>query len=284
VAFLIALFSAALYGAADFLGGLSTRRATVTSVVAVAQGTGFVLLLLALPLLPPASPAISDLLWGVGAGFGGGIGVALLYRALAVGTMALVAPVSAVCAVIIPVTAGFFGGERLRLLTLIGICIALLSIVLVSQARATPSADRAITGDRPRGLGMALFSGIAIGIFYLCLAHARPEAEMWPLLAARATSSVLFVVGGLATGTSLVLPRQPMRYALIGGALDMVANALYVIAVRIGPLGVVVTLVSLYPASTVVMARAFLGERFSTVQGLGIVCALAAVVLIVAST
>jgi drug/metabolite transporter (DMT)-like permease len=44
---------------------------------------------------------------------------------------------------------------------------------------------------------------------------------------------------------------------------------------------VIVTLSSLYPASTVVLALAVLGERLSALQGVGIACALAAALLIV---
>ena len=69
--------------------------------------------------------------------------------------------------------------------------------------------------------------------------------------------------------------------AIAGGALDMIANALYMIAARVGPLSIVVTLASLYPASTVILARVVLGERLSVVQGIGIGCALAAVLIIV---
>ena len=63
----------------------------------------------------------------------------------------------------------------------------------------------------------------------------------------------------------------------------MLANALYVLATRDGPLSVVVTLASLYPASTVVLARVVLRERLNMWQISGIVCALVAVILIVGS-
>ncbi len=69
----------------------------------ISQFSGMLLLALLLPLLPSASPSRDDLLWGAAAGLTGGVGVALLYRALAIGTMAVVAPTTAVCAVAIPV-------------------------------------------------------------------------------------------------------------------------------------------------------------------------------------
>ena len=288
MAAVLALVSAALYGAADFLGGLAARRALVIPIVTLAQGTGVVLLLALMPLLPAASPSIADLSWGAAAGLAGGAGVAWLYRALAIGTMAIVAPITAVAAVAIPVAVGLILGERPGALTLIGIITALLSIVLVSQQPVEGLGEKAgqdaSSSRMPRGVGIALLSGVAIGLFYLCLARTDPAAGLWPLVAARVASTSMFAVATVATGASLLLPSRALILALAGGALDVVANALYLLAARRGALSVVVTLVSLYPASTVVLAKVFLGERFSRVQAVGIACALAAVLLIVSSS
>jgi drug/metabolite transporter (DMT)-like permease len=71
------------------------------------------------------------------------------------------------------------------------------------------------------------------------------------------------------------------RTAAACGTVDMLANALYLIATRYGPLSLVATLASLYPASTVLLARVTPGERLTRSQALGVVCALAAVMLIV---
>src|SRR5580765_550695 len=121
----LAVLSAAVYGAADFLGGLATKRgSTVFSVVVFSQSTGLVLVLLALPLLPPASPRAADFAWGAGAGLAGGIGLALLYRGLAIGVMSVVAPVTAVCAVVIPLIVGFVLGERPSAPAWIGVALA----------------------------------------------------------------------------------------------------------------------------------------------------------------
>ena len=98
-----ALLSALCYGAADFLGGFTAKRASTLAVVVVSQLAGLLLLLMMLPFFPHATPGPEDLLWGALAGVTGGGGVALLYRALAIGVMAVVAPTTAVCAVVIPV-------------------------------------------------------------------------------------------------------------------------------------------------------------------------------------
>ena len=273
----LSLGSAALYGAADFIGGLTSRRADAIAIVVISQLAGLVLVAIALPLLGTPLPGSNDWLWGSFAGFAGGIGVALLYRALAVGVMSLVAPVTAVCAVAVPVAAAVaLFGERPSLRASAGIVVALAAIVLVSHTDPTETNARS-----RRGLGLALGAGVAIGVFLLALARTSAEAGMWPLLFARIVSVLLF-------GTLLFALRRPARMparvaltAVGGGVLDMLANLLYLLATRLGPLTLVVTLSSLYPASTVLLARVVLHERLVAKQWVGVVLALTAIVLIV---
>jgi drug/metabolite transporter (DMT)-like permease len=281
--YLLALGSAVLYGAADFTGGLATRRASAIPVVFLSQASGLILLAAALPFLPEAAPTRADLLWGVLAGLTGGVGVALLYHALAIGTMAVVAPTTAVCAVTIPVVVAVMLGERPSSLAAGGILLGIVSIVLVSRQTASAGAEqhsRALD-RRGTGVGIALISGVAIGFFFLTLAQTRSEAGMWPLLMARLLSVLLF--GGIAAMNrqSLGLTPRLTILAVVCGAVDMLANVLYLLAAREGPLSIVVTLSSLYPASTVLLARVALGERLNLWQVSGVGCALAAVVLIV---
>jgi drug/metabolite transporter (DMT)-like permease len=240
------------------------------------QASGLAVLLAALPLLPDASPSPADWLWGAIAGLAGSVGVGLLYRALAIGTMSVVAPTTAVCAVVIPVMAGVFAGERLGGWTIAGIGLAIVAIVLVSQERGTGPAVRT-------GLGLAFVSGVAIGLFFLALARTSGAAGMWPLVASRSLSLVLFGAIGAASG-QLGMAAPAAKRALGAGVVDMAANALYLTATRFGPLSVMVTLTSLYPASTVVLARIVLGERLSLLQVAGVFCALGAIVLIVGTS
>ena len=276
----LALVSAAFYGSADFLGGLASRRANTIAVVVIYQGSGLIALALMLPFMPASLPTRHDWVWGGTAGIAGGIGVALLYRALAVGSMAIVAPITAVCAVIVPVIAAMVFGERPDARTTAGIVLAIVAIVLVSQQAADPAAAHAST-PRTRGTVTAFASGVAIGFFFLALAKTGSAAGMWPLVAARAVSFGLFAALALVLRSHLRMPKRVAAITVTGGVLDMLANLLYLIASRYGPLSVVVTLASLYPASTVMLARTVLGERLSGIQTAGIICALAAVVLIV---
>jgi uncharacterized membrane protein len=280
---ILALASSATFGAADFLGGLATRRGSTIAVVVASQAAGLILLFVVLPFLPPASATLRDALWGAAAGLAGGAGVGLLYYGLAVAPMAIVAPVTAVCAVLVPVAVGVSAGETLSRPAAAGIALAALAIFLVGQG--------ATSGDAPhdarrvlRGLQIAAPAGLVIGLFLVALQRTPASAGLWPLVAARIVSISLFLAGGLASRQPLVMARLPTITAVAGGTLDMLANVLYLIAVRQGQLSVIATLSSLYPASTVLLARVVLRERLTMPQTIGIGGALAAIVLIVAGS
>ena len=275
VAYWLATLAAVFYGAADFTGGMVTRRVATIPVVLLSQAVGLVMVAVILPFLGTV-PQAADLWWGALAGLAGGVGVGLLYRALAVGTMSVVAPTTAVLAVAIPVVASIALGERPGSLAVAGILLGIASIALVS--RPTVSAE---TVARPSGLGIAFVAGIAIGLFLLALAQARPTSGLWPLLTARLASVTLFAVVAAIGRRSVRMPARFAAIAVGGGALDMLANTLYLLAAQIGPLSPVVTLSSLYPASTVLLARGVLGERLNGWQTTGVVAALVAVLLIV---
>jgi len=270
---LLAVFSSIAYGAADFCGGLATKRGVpLLAVVIFSQLSGLILVLAALPFLPRSSPGAIDFAWGAAAGLAGGIGVALLYRALSVGVMSVVAPVTAVCAVIVPLLVGILLGERPSTLAMAGMALAIVAIILVSQSGETHGAS---------GVPTAIASGIVIGLFLVFLARSGPSAGLWPLIAARVVSVGFFLVLGMAMRKKLVPGRESMPLVTGGGALDMVANILYVLAVRQGLLSIVATLTALYPTSTIILARIVLRERLRTLQLLGVLCAAGAIVLIV---
>ena len=280
----VALVSAALYGAADFLGGLASRRMKTAAVVATSQASGLLVLLAVTLLLPPADPTLVDVGWGMAAGLSGCLGVALLYRALAIGTMGIVAPITAVCAVILPVLARLVRGVPPGAVVLCGIGLALAAIVLVSQQApvASDGVTPARTSGLPAGVIHALFSGVAIGVFFLVLAEARPESGMWPLVGARAAAVPACVLVALAEGVSIRhLQARSLWTAAAAGVVDMSANVLYLVASRMGDLPVAVTLASLYPVSTVILARIVLGERLHRLQMAGMICAMVAVACIV---
>lgn len=280
MAYVLALLSAAAYGAADFLGGMATRRATAVSAVIVSQAAGLILLLLVLPFLPETVVTTADIAWGAIAGLAGGSGVAILYRALAIGPMSIVAPLTAVFAAALPVFAGLALGERLSSTTTLGIALAAIAIVLIGQEQS--SATRGVTHSvSARGITLAIVAGLLVGVFFVSLERTSAASGLWPLVPARLVAISLFAATALASRRPVLVPRSVAAVAIGAGAVDMLANALYLIAVQQGPLSVVATLASLYPASTIVLARFVLGERWSKLQAAGIATAVGATTLIV---
>ena len=89
-AVILAICASAVYGTADFFGGLATRRTSALAVVFVSQIAGLAVMAIALALLPRSNPSASDLAWGAAAGTFGTIGIFLLYQALATGRMSSV--------------------------------------------------------------------------------------------------------------------------------------------------------------------------------------------------
>ncbi len=291
-AHLLALASAMVYGTGDFLGGLSTRRAPALLVITVGQAAGLAVLVGMMLVSAPAHPVAADLAWGAVAGLFGGVGMALLYYALAIGSMSVVAPTTAVCAVAVPVLWEVRWGDAPGAQAAVGIGMAIVAIVLISTQsdadperteRATPDEPARRAGRAPAGFGTALVSGVLIGGFFLALANTTTEAGWWPLLAARTASVTCFAVAMVVTRRSWRVAGATGLLIVSGGVLDMLANALYLLAMRGGPLASIVTLASLYPASTVLLARGVLGERVTRVQAAGIVAALVAVTVIVSA-
>ena len=279
---LFALGAAAFYGAADFLGGIATRRATTVAAVLTTQGAGLLMLLLFTPLMLDRTLSPRDAGFAALAGLTGSIGVALLYKALAIGPMSVVAPVTAVCAVIVPLVVGLLQGEQLATLAALGVAVAIVAVGLLGMTPAAPG--RTPPADVARGVRIALASGVAVGGFLVTLGQTSAAAGLWPLAVSRLVSVALFSAMALGLRQALVVPRDAMAPAIACGGLDMVANALYLIAVREGQLSLIATLASLYPASTVLLARVVLGERLGRWQQVGVASAVAAIVLIVANS
>ena len=268
----LSLAAAASWGAADFSGGLATKRVNPFGVVVVAHGTGLLFMLLLAFLAQEPVPSRISLLWGMAARLVGGIGLAALYKALAIGKMGVNAPLSAVIAALLPLLFSFSTEGLPRPLQLVGFVLALISIWLIA---AQPGAS----GGR-EGLGLAVVAGIGFSGFLLFSKLAGAHALFWPLVFARLASLLLMLAIVLISRPEWKPAKGALPYMLVAGVLDSGANALYVAATQHGRLDVAAVLSSLYPASTVILARVLLKERLSQPQSAGIVAALIAVPLI----
>ena len=268
----LSLGAAAVWGAGDFAGGIATKRANVFRVVAGAHACGLALMLLLAWLTREPVPSRGSLAWGVAAGVSGAFGIAALYKALAIGRMGIIAPVASVITGVLPVLVGIRTEGFPDRLQLAGFVLALASIWLVARP------DGEI--DSHRGLGLAVLAGGLFGLFLVAGKQAGHDGVFWPLVAARTASTLLMLVIVAATprdGRSL---RSALIPILLSGLLDSGANALFIAATRHGRLDVAAVLSSLYPASTVILARVQLKERLSATQNAGIVGALFSVALI----
>jgi len=280
VVLVLALAAALFYGGADFCGGLASRRSPMLAVAAWSQAAGLVVLLPALAVIPGiARPA--DLGWGLACGVSGAFAIALLYRGLAVGTMGVVSPITAVLAAAIPAAFAIVRGERPAAIALAGIACALVAVVLVSAA--PPAA--APRGPRrwPPGIPEALGAGTAFAFFFIALAQTHADGGIYPLLATRLCSLAILAGFALATRRTLRVAPPARPTIALAGLLDMGANIAYVLAAHVGPLSTAVVVTSLYPAGTVALAALALRERLARIQWLGVALALAGVLCIAAT-
>ena len=283
MAIVFGLAAALTYGAADFVGGLASRRAPLLSVVLLSQIAGTGLLLAALPFFLDPGPTGPALAWGAASGAAGATGVLFLYRGLAAGSMSVVAPITAVEAAGVPVIWGLATGERPAAVAVAGVLVALIAVVLVAGYEPAGAAGEArVPVLRRPGVTDALLAGASFGLFFILLDKSGDGAGLWPLVGARATSLTLLTALVLVRRHKLVASPGTRSAIVAAGVLDFAANLLYLLSTREGLLSIVAVLTSLYPASTVLLARIFLGERIGRFQMVGLGAAVAGVVMMAA--
>ncbi len=269
----LAILAAACWGTGDWCGGMASRRSSVLGVLATGHAVGIVLVVVAALVVGDPIPAAPALAWAAAAGVTFTLGLAALYRGLAVGRMALVAPVSAVLQAAIPAGWAALSGGPPPASRLAGFGLALVGIWLAAR----PSGR----GGDGRGVLLALAAGVGIGAS-LVLVHAGAGASpLWPVAAARLASLLLVIGAGLARGGAWTPTRSTFPLAAASGLLDVVGTALFLVSSRRGSLDVAAVLAAMYPAFTLLLAAGVLRERVSRKQGAGIAAMLAAIVLIV---
>ena len=284
MAVLLALVAAGSWGGSDFLGGLAGRRAgrdiSLPSAL-IGSTIGLVGLSVIAAAVGGAAMSGRDVAFAAGAGVGSAAGVSLLYRGLTIGKMGVVAPITGVGAVALPVLVGTVSGQAPSGLAWVGIVLAVVAIVLASRdgGHATPGGD-APTTRRPAGVLEAIGSGIGFGTLFTLLGQTASATNLWPLVPLRLSTVLVLLAAAVVTRSSLSAPRHLWLHLVGIGALDNVANVAYLLATRRGLLALVAVVSSLYPVATVVLARIVLHERLARHQVVGLVLAVVAVALI----
>jgi drug/metabolite transporter (DMT)-like permease len=281
----LALLSGLSWGTGDFLGGLMTRRLGVAIVMAIAQGSGLVITGLLIVALGSSMPDGQYLAYGALAGLFGAIGLAALYQGLAIGPMSVVAPTVSL-SVMVPVLVGLVQGDRPSTLQFVGMACAVVGIVLA--ARESDPTDIEGHEESPsrrgwfgRGFRFALIALVFIGLLVTFLGKAGAGSAPWAAFMVRLVSVPLFVVAALVRRRHERVPtRKETGTLVVVGAFDNLANVLFALASQTGMLALVSVLGSLYPVSTVLLARGFLHERLSRPQAIGVVTAFVGVALI----
>jgi drug/metabolite transporter (DMT)-like permease len=309
---ILALAAAALYGTADFLGGVASRRASVFTVLALTVPAGAVVMVL-VALLAEA-PGLGGLLgaggvgmsvsvggwsaaaWAAGSGVCGAFGLVAFYAGFATAPISVVAPVAALVSAVLPVGVAI-EGERPGAGVIAGGLVCLIAIVLVSaQPPPQGTPQQGEKGEKSRGggrmaasgrllaLGYGVAAGAGFGLFFIFLKNAGQSGVLWPVAISRSAGTVVAFGIALVTRTRL-WPRRGARVAgiaLVSGAIDAAANVCYVLATRAGLFGLAVVITSLYPGVTVLLARLLLGERMRWLQRAGLLLAAVGVVLVTA--
>ena len=272
----LALGASLSWGVADFLGGLKSRQLALLAVVAISQACGLVVIGAAVAIRGEGPPAAEYVVYGVLSGFAGMLGLTAFYRGLSIGAMSVIAPISAIGAVV-PLTFGIATGDRLSALQGVGVAVALAGVALASREEV----DEAARSRRvATGVGLALLSALGFGCFFVAMDAASEGDVGWALVVNRATSVTLFACALLAFRPDLSMGGRDFAALALIGMLEMTANGLFAAASTEGLVSVVSVLASLYPVTTVLLAHLVLGERIAPLQYAGVAAALSGVALI----
>jgi drug/metabolite transporter (DMT)-like permease len=265
--------SAATWGAADFLGGLASKRTSPYRVLFLGQLSGLILFFILALITGETYPLLSDVIWAVLASLLGVAGLVFLYRALAGGQMTIAAPVSALFSALIPVVFAIFTTGLPSVTTLAGFILAFLAVWLISQT------DGLNLRFSISDLRLPLTSGLFFGLYFIALHKATLHSFYWPVTASRVSGVLVLGLVALLARQPAMPPREQWRIVILSGILDVTGNGFYALAARTGRLDVAAVLGALYPASTVLLAWILLKERISTIQTIGILSAFAAIIL-----
>jgi len=269
----LALGASLAWGASDFLAGLKARRLAVLWILLVSQATGLVLVGFAAVASGAPLPSGQAALLAAGAGLTELVAFAALYKALAIGRMSVVAPISAMAA-LLPIIVGLAGGHVPTGLQAAGMALALVGAALAAIEYG---------GDHRRaaaGVGLAIIAAIGFGAFFVGTDLAADEGALWAVTINRVAAVGVLVVIVLALRRPSPLTRDQVAPLVAVGALDIAANVMFAIALTVGMAAAVSVLGSLYPVATVILARAILHEQLTFSQRGGVAAALVGIGLV----
>jgi drug/metabolite transporter (DMT)-like permease len=275
LALALALGASVAWGGSDFVAGLASRRMPLLAVLVGSQMAGLVLLLGLLAATGEAPPPGGAVLAAALAGVAELVGFAALYKALAMGPMSVVAPISSAAA-LVPVTASVLTGARPSTAAAVGMGLVLLGAALACAEPDTGAARR-LGGILP-GAALAALAALCFGAFFVGMDSAAHEAgAVWAVALNRSTSVSVLVFAVALMRPRVGVGRTDLAAVAAVGLLDAAANAMFAFALTQGLLSTVSVLGSLYPVTTVVLAVMVLDERVAPRQAAGVALVLAGI-------
>lgn len=273
-AILFGLLSAITYGAADFAGGITSRRVNSYAVVIWADVLAMPIIVIAAWLFGDAFPSVRGVWLSLVSGLFGGTGILLLYRSFAEGKMSVAAPVSALMAGVLPVLVGMIKQGLPGAYVLAGMALALAAIWFI--AREEGSALQ----FNWENIRLPLFAGLLFGMFFVLMDDIGRESILWPIFLLRISAVAILVLIAGVTRQPINPPFRQWYFLLLISVFDVAGNFFFILANRAGRLDVAAVLASLYPGATVLLAWIFLKEHISRSQWFGVLLAIIAVALI----
>jgi drug/metabolite transporter (DMT)-like permease len=258
------------------MAGLKSRRLGVLTVLLWVESTGLTAVMIVIAATGEALPPTRALIAAVIAGVAGFSALGAFYRALSIGTMSIVAPISAT-GVILPVIVGLATGDALHAIVAIGLVITLSGVVLASREEVDELGSH---GPNRQAILLALASAVGFGLYFTFADVAADGSVLWLLALGRIAILPPVIILAARHGVSLLPPRADRWQLVLIGLADLSATGLYGIATTRGALSIVSVIGSLYPVVTVLLARGILGERLSRSQGIGVGVALAGVAMV----
>jgi uncharacterized membrane protein len=272
---IFALSAALFYGVADYSGSRASRFANSASITFFGQAAAFVGIGVFLAIVQTPVMPLESWLWTTGGGFGGALALVAFYKAMSLGSMTVIAPITAVIGLSVPVFAGVLSGERPSGSAWIGILLAIVAVALVADVLGkhdlpTPS----------RVIWMAVAAGLGFGMIFVCMGNASHDHGVWPLFGQRLVSVPTVAAIALFQARRIFVPKKVILLSIAAGVLDTSANGLYLLATHSGMMSIVSVVVAMYPVATVFLAMTLDHERLHKSQGVGLALAVVSLALV----
>ena len=308
LAVLLALAAAAGYGGSDYAAGLAARRASVVRVTVLVEVTSAALLMCVVPFISSQAPTLTSALWGIAAGVSGVTGAMALYLGFRYAAFSVASSISAVGSAAFSVLAGVALGEQPGALSLAGIALALPAIVAVSAPASQQAPHAALHGQQAPhaalarqpaggsrgvappgqhrqhtyavGVGLGLAAGAGFGMFFVGLNEAGSVSDLWPVVISQVAAMATVICVAAATRDFGLPPPGARRLSVMTGVIGAAGTTMFFLATHHGLLAVTAVITSLYPAVTILLARAMSGERLTVLRIIGLSLAAASVALI----